>query len=433
MVRFDKTTETDYQLTPFTTIQLTPVQFKQNSSSSSSSTTNSPSLDTTIVVISDLRIENGENTRSNIVCAIQFLCATRKEADEWCSNVQNNVNVLTMSMFESKLNSNLNDNRKSTGTESNEMDDSVTDIIQRRVVHDKIHYLQRNGLLDSNESSIHAQQTCCCGYLIRKNHIGSQFYLKPSIVFAILSPKHRQVIFHRSHEDDNIADVIACRVNALTERILVKEVEGNLLSISLSVENRIREVFVVSSEEQKQLWLSSMKKYLETESAPVAHNESSPISQKTPPAQHSTSENEEESDEDQDNTLLEGITSDGTGTMVIHGEGTVVIHDDSEPFSSMRIHKDSNWEEPNIFGRARGNIFQSSFWNEPEEEYSPSSEPSPSSYHKYDDQTSQIQQLQAKLALAEEECTQLRQQLTKSLEIIKTLQEENTELRSKLK
>lgn len=484
-IRLSDGSSTEYQLTPFTTIQQSPVRITSvvvplntNTQSNSCNTVS----DAVILTISDLRAEN-EKTKANIVCSIQLLCASSKEGEEWCYSVQNNVCVLTMSMFEAKLSTAKKVSRSESvdsqtsitsnnSSNSNGNDTSptvlITESIQRAVVEEKRQHLRRSSLLETgtNQDNTEEQNVCCCGYLIRKNHIGSQFYLKPSIAFAILSPKHRQVIFHRSHEADKIADVIACKVNALIENVRVEEVKGNWLAISLTVENQTREVFVTSDSEQKQLWLSGMKKYLESSSSdtttappPSTTISSTSVEVKTTVASptieklsvdnnniyattviHSSSDDDDESDddEDQDNTLFDGISGDGTmvihgGTMVIHGEGTVMIHgDDDDPFSSTRVHEDSNWEEPNIFGKARGNIFQSSFWHEPEEVSALSDRNSNTIREDSSSLLALVQELRSRLASVESECSELREQLTSSDETIKLLHEENTMLKARL-
>lgn len=152
------------------------------------------------------------------------------------------------------------------------------------------------------------------------------------------------------------------------------------------------------------------------------------------------------------------------GTMVIHGEDS-----DGEEYQdgSMRIYGtrhgsggggggDSGiWEEPNLFGKSRNNIFQSSFWNEPETVsggggggkdnsngdyhggggtvgYGSSSSSSGTVTFTKDDFYGAVEEMRERMAELESECLSLRIQLGNKDEVIEKLQLENQRLKAQL-
>ncbi|MNE85604.1 hypothetical protein D3C80_1826220 [compost metagenome] len=102
------------------------------------------------------------------------------------------------------------------------------------------------------------------------------------------------------------------------------------------------------------------------------------------------------------------------------------------------------WEEPNLFGKSRNNIFQSSFWNEPldehahhqrtqdDEEYGTMRHNSDTVTFTRDDFYGAIEEMREKMAEMESECLSLRIQLGNRDELIEKLQWENQKLKAQL-
>ncbi|KAL0481561.1 hypothetical protein AKO1_012315 [Acrasis kona] len=349
--------ETDFKLTPFTAAVVSELSAKSNRTGP------------TAFIVNE--IQQNMNSQE-CLRSLRFVCATYADAEDWCKRLQYNVVTLTQAVLETKI---TRSNKKNVQPE----EDMENGMPTHRNIQDELIEKVLSSNIDNKRKAI-----SCCGYLIRRNHSQQrsfrhhQVYRKPSQVFGVLYTTG-EVEFHQSHDMNKIADVIACRVDLLNEKVKITNVEGSQISFALTVGDETRELFVCSDIKQKQLWMQSLQSITsadDTQDKPqTAPTEQSPPERKPLDPELAKAlglelYDTDDSDDDDGGTWVKHDSKQQQSEVVRNnaefdiglgsdddGEGSVIVHNDNQK-------KEKFLEEPNIFGKNRSDIFQNDFWSQ---------------------------------------------------------------------
>jgi hypothetical protein len=418
--------ETNYKLTPFTTVSIAAVPQSQKSSSE-------PSYLTINEVQQDI---NGQE----MLRSLRFVCASKKDALSWADAIKYNVISVSQAVYENKIHKRkeLHDSEDDSGVLPPHKN------IQTQIVNTIIELSEKN--------EIKRRVIKCCGYLIRRNHTQQksfhhqQVYRKPSITFTVLYATG-DIGFYHAHDMRKVADVVAFKADLVKERASVEPSVDSDLAFVVQVGDDVRELFVASDKEQREMWIKRLQEH--SKEKPTERVEE-PTPTETVDSQ-SPEDTREELDLSQFGIGSDSDDEDGGGTVMakeppqtssnnnaeVYIPGLNSDDDEDDGEGSVIVSRKPVSEEPNIFGNVRrGDIFGNDFWSAPAEvkghrtaRAEIKKSPTTPIHDPFDDE---LQKLRNELVSRDKEIATLKETLSKTEEKLKQADVENNRLRSLL-